>query len=284
MTTTAREDRKPGPHAGAPDTGPPITPPPKLRRRPASRRRRGGRHRARLPARRVGLERDDQHRGGPRCDEHDPSRRGDHCRRHPTHPDQRRSGSGTAPGFGVRRDHRSARCARHLRGRADHDRVDDRCADAAGGPVDRRDLADPGAGPGAPDARRRQGPDHRHARRRTATLRPAHRSSPWRRSSTPPSTRPQATPSSTSWCRTPTRACSQPVPRPATSRWSSTQEPSDGDHLPDLGIRLPRRHHHCGRLRVLLAAAGAPRRGRPDRRIRRPRRDSCAARRRTTPG
>ena len=34
MTTTAREDRKPGPHAGAPHIGPPITPPPKLRRRP----------------------------------------------------------------------------------------------------------------------------------------------------------------------------------------------------------------------------------------------------------
>ena len=34
MTTTAREDRKPGPHAGAPNIGPPITPPPKLRRRP----------------------------------------------------------------------------------------------------------------------------------------------------------------------------------------------------------------------------------------------------------
>ena len=34
MTTTAREDRKPGPHTGAPLIGPPITPPPKLRRRP----------------------------------------------------------------------------------------------------------------------------------------------------------------------------------------------------------------------------------------------------------
>ena len=34
MTTTAREDRKPGPRTGAPDIGPPITPPPKLRRRP----------------------------------------------------------------------------------------------------------------------------------------------------------------------------------------------------------------------------------------------------------
>jgi len=34
VTTTAREDRKPGPHAGAPNIGPPITPPPKLRRRP----------------------------------------------------------------------------------------------------------------------------------------------------------------------------------------------------------------------------------------------------------
>ena len=34
MTTTAREDRKPGPHAGAPNIGRPITPPPKLRRRP----------------------------------------------------------------------------------------------------------------------------------------------------------------------------------------------------------------------------------------------------------
>ena len=200
MTTTAREDRKPGPRTGAPDIGPPITPPPKLRRRPASRRRRGGRHRARLPARRVGLERDDQHRGSAGCYEHHPSRRGDHCRRHPTHPDQRRSGSRTAPGFGVRRDRRSARCARHLRGRADHDRVDDRCADATAGPVDRRDLADPGAGPGAADARRRQGPDHRHPGRRTATLRPAHHSSPRRRSSTPPSTRPRATPSSTSWC------------------------------------------------------------------------------------
>ncbi|GIM65272.1 membrane protein [Planomonospora venezuelensis] len=34
MTTTAREDRKPGPHRTAPDAGPPVTPPPKLRRRP----------------------------------------------------------------------------------------------------------------------------------------------------------------------------------------------------------------------------------------------------------
>lgn len=34
MTTTAREDRKPGPHRTAPDVAPPITPPPKLRRRP----------------------------------------------------------------------------------------------------------------------------------------------------------------------------------------------------------------------------------------------------------
>ena len=34
MTTTAREDRKPGPHRTAPDAGPPLTPPPKLRRRP----------------------------------------------------------------------------------------------------------------------------------------------------------------------------------------------------------------------------------------------------------
>ena len=35
MTTTAREDRKPGPRTATPDTGPSVTPPVKLRRRPA---------------------------------------------------------------------------------------------------------------------------------------------------------------------------------------------------------------------------------------------------------
>ena len=35
MSTTAREDRRPGPRTATPETGPSITPPPKLRRRPA---------------------------------------------------------------------------------------------------------------------------------------------------------------------------------------------------------------------------------------------------------
>ena len=35
MTTTAREDRKPGPRTATPDPGPRVTPPVKLRRRPA---------------------------------------------------------------------------------------------------------------------------------------------------------------------------------------------------------------------------------------------------------
>src|SRR3954454_9437866 len=35
MTTTAREDRRPGPRTATPETGASITPPPKLRRRPA---------------------------------------------------------------------------------------------------------------------------------------------------------------------------------------------------------------------------------------------------------
>ncbi|WP_244929237.1 hypothetical protein [Nocardioides sp. W7] len=35
MTTSAREDRHPGPRSAVPDAGPVMTPPPKLRRRPA---------------------------------------------------------------------------------------------------------------------------------------------------------------------------------------------------------------------------------------------------------
>src|SRR4051794_19052851 len=35
MTTSAREDRRPGPRTATPETGTSITPPPKLRRRPA---------------------------------------------------------------------------------------------------------------------------------------------------------------------------------------------------------------------------------------------------------
>ena len=151
MTTTAREDRKPGPHAGCAGY-----------RRHRSLPRPSCEGALRLVVAAVVVTALGCLLGAwawnattsteevLAAHEHHPSRRGDHCRRHPTHPDQRRSGSGTAPGFGVRRDHRSARCPRHLRGRADHDRVDDRCADAAGRPVDRRDLADPGAGPSTP--------------------------------------------------------------------------------------------------------------------------------------
>ena len=224
MTTTAREDRRTGPRAAAPDTAATVTPPPKLRRRPrwssaavvvdllsAACSPPGPGPRRRTP-RRCSLR-------ATRID------RGEVIRPRTS------NGSGSAP------TRRSRRC----RPRRTTTIVGQRAAldIAAGGllttesttdeplpprgPVDRRDLADPGAGP--------------RTRRCTAATRSGSSSRPAENGDAPAgtpqftdaevvghrtSTRPRATRSSTSWCRTPTRACSPHGPRPATSLWSWT--------------------------------------------------------------
>ena len=66
MTTTAREDRTTRPPRSHAGRRPSITPPPKLRRRPALVVAAVVVDRPRLPARRLGLERDHQHPGGSR--------------------------------------------------------------------------------------------------------------------------------------------------------------------------------------------------------------------------
>ena len=139
-------------------------------------------------------------------------------------------------------------------------------------PVDRRDLAHACSSAGTADARRRQGPDHRHARRQrrgASGYAAVHRRGGRRhRPRRDHGQHRRQRPGPVRRCRRPRcpRSDRQCRPRPRL------REPSDGRHLPDLGVRLPRRHHDGRRARVLLAAPGAARRGRPDRRLRHPRR------------